>query len=391
MVLSRVSNLGHLAGVTRRVTLVTDPTYSNSTGSWLVNGLDADKQQWQIDLTVLPPGVTMDMIKTGQQWFISRMTTYNRLSLYCGEISVTTVNKVLFEGQPTSTEQIPISVSTSGITWQDISVVVSGLSGITEVYGDIIAGPGQGSVPSTLQSTTNVKNIIDTEIDGIHGDATVSYPNITLTGTGVIPGTYGSATAIPELTIDSKGRITSATTTPITTNYIVSGTLVGNTILSGVNTIEGNTTITGTTAIYSPTLTGTPIAPTAISGTNTTQIATTQFVQTAILPLATVQEVELTTVSGTQILSYTPSVAMNINIGLYFRVITATTNVTITINWTDGTGAQILTVLNSVPETVGSYSLTNFMINSIANNAVTINFTAATINQVYASASMRAA
>ena len=34
--------------------------------------------------------------------------------------------------------------------------------------------------------------------------------------------------------------------------------------------------------IASPTLTGTPLAPTASSGTNTTQIATTQFVSTAV-------------------------------------------------------------------------------------------------------------
>lgn len=34
--------------------------------------------------------------------------------------------------------------------------------------------------------------------------------------------------------------------------------------------------------IESPTFTGTPSAPTAASGTNTTQIATTAFVQTAV-------------------------------------------------------------------------------------------------------------
>lgn len=35
------------------------------------------------------------------------------------------------------------------------------------------------------------------------------------------------------------------------------------------------------TTLNSPTLVGTPIAPTATAGTNTTQIATTAFVQTA--------------------------------------------------------------------------------------------------------------
>jgi len=90
MVISQKSILGSLAGVTRRVTLVTDPTYSTSTGSWLVNGLDADKQQWQIDLTVLPPGITKNLIKAGQQWFIERGTTYNRLFKYVGELDTST-------------------------------------------------------------------------------------------------------------------------------------------------------------------------------------------------------------------------------------------------------------------------------------------------------------
>ncbi len=81
MVLSKRSVLDNLAGVTRRVTLITDPTYSTSTGSWLVNGIDADRHQWQIDLTVLPTGITMDLVKSGQVWFIERATTYNRLFL----------------------------------------------------------------------------------------------------------------------------------------------------------------------------------------------------------------------------------------------------------------------------------------------------------------------
>jgi hypothetical protein len=39
--------------------------------------------------------------------------------------------------------------------------------------------------------------------------------------------------------------------------------------------------ITGAAPLASPTFTGTPAAPTATSGTNTTQVATTAFVQTA--------------------------------------------------------------------------------------------------------------
>lgn len=45
------------------------------------------------------------------------------------------------------------------------------------------------------------------------GDLTGTYPNPTLASSGVSPGTYGSSSAIPVLTIDTKGRITVATTT----------------------------------------------------------------------------------------------------------------------------------------------------------------------------------
>lgn len=43
------------------------------------------------------------------------------------------------------------------------------------------------------------------------GDLTGSYPNPTLTLTGVTAATYGDATHIPQITVDNRGRITNAT------------------------------------------------------------------------------------------------------------------------------------------------------------------------------------
>lgn len=53
------------------------------------------------------------------------------------------------------------------------------------------------------------------------GDLVGAYPNPTLATTGVTAGTYGSATQVPTLTVDAKGRATSVTLTTI------SGTLPG--------------------------------------------------------------------------------------------------------------------------------------------------------------------
>jgi hypothetical protein len=67
-------------------------------------------------------------------------------------------------------------------------------------------------------------------------------------------------------------------------NHVVGAFSVG-----GAATVAGNLTVSGN--IPSPTLTGTPVAPTASVGTNTTQIATTAFVQaglTAAYPVGSI-------------------------------------------------------------------------------------------------------
>jgi len=80
------------------------------------------------------------------------------------------------------------------------------------------------------------------------------------------------------------------------TNFLPLNTgSAGNFSVSGNLSVTGTTTLTGalsaSTAIFSgaissvsPTFTGTPTAPTAASGTNNTQIATTAFVQTNGFP-----------------------------------------------------------------------------------------------------------
>jgi hypothetical protein len=71
-------------------------------------------------------------------------------------------------------------------------------------------------------------------------------------------------------------------------NFTVNGNLsvTGTTALTGA--LSGSTaTFSGAISSVSPTFTGTPVAPTATAGTNTTQIATTAFVATATAGLGT--------------------------------------------------------------------------------------------------------
>ena len=91
----------------------------------------------------------------------------------------------------------------------------------------------------------------DTGITTTTGTNSVS---IDLDDTTVTPGTYGSSTAIPSITVDQQGRITSATTNSISTDLTVAADSGANQTISlgsETFTISGDTGITTTTGTNS--------------------------------------------------------------------------------------------------------------------------------------------
>jgi len=85
-----------------------------------------------------------------------------------------------------------------------------GVTGATTITGTLTL-PSLSA--STLLGTNGSKGVGTVSLTG---DITTTGLVATLSNTGVISGTYGSSTAVPIITVDSKGRITTITTTAIT-------------------------------------------------------------------------------------------------------------------------------------------------------------------------------
>jgi hypothetical protein len=107
-----------------------------------------------------------------------------------------------------------------------------------------------------------------------------------------------------------------------------------------------------------------------------------------VLKGAVSSNILLNSTNNTSVVTFTPGVQGNYMVGIYFRVVTAQTNLILSITYTDDGGAQTNIVLNNQACPVGQYSCIPVFINA-KTNAITVVATAATANQVYVSASIR--
>jgi len=110
---------------------------------------------------------------------------------------------------------------------------------------------------------------------------------VTNTITGSISGNAGTATklATPR-TISLAGDVTGSVSFDGSANVSITATVADDSHNHIISNVDGLQTALNLKApLASPALTGVPTAPTATAGTNTTQIATTAYVQTAVSSL----------------------------------------------------------------------------------------------------------
>lgn len=103
---------------------------------------------------------------------------------------------------------------------------------------------------------------------------------------------------------------------------------------------------------------------------------------------ADIYDQQLTTTNPTIVTSHTPGTNGNYVVYIYYRVTTASTDITIDIDWTDQTGSQTLNLLPLTTKPVGSYSVAGVYIQASSGNPITVTFTAGTANQVFVSSTI---
>jgi hypothetical protein len=198
-------------------------------------------------------------------------------------------NKTISGASNTISNIANASLTNSAVTINGNSVSLGGSTTVTAVNPNALT-IGTGLSGGSYNGSSAVTVAIDSTVATLTGTQTLTNKTLTSpTMTAPVLGTPASGN-LANCTFPTLNQNTTGTAAGLSATLAVASGGTGVTTSTG----SGSTVLSA-----SPTFTGTPAAPTASAGTNTTQIATTAFVQAALQALHPVGSIYINATNST--------------------------------------------------------------------------------------------
>ncbi len=182
-------------------------------------------------------------------------------------------------------------ISSSSIAGATDATITTPANGQILQY-NIVTGKWVNATPTYLSSYTETDPVVKALNGIVKSNGTTISAAVAGTDyvipSGSITGNAATVTTNANLTgeVTSVGNATTVTNAAVIAKVLTGYVSGAGTVAASDNILQAMQKINGNDALKaplaSPTLTGTPLAPTATAGTNTTQIATTAFVTAAV-------------------------------------------------------------------------------------------------------------
>ncbi len=248
------------------------------------SGLSATEVQGAIDeLAATPPGtgisdLTGDVTASGPGSAAATLATVNSNVGAFGSVSKASIFTVNGKGLVTAASESNIQIAESQVTNLVSDLALKAPLASPTFTGNPAAPTQTQADNSTKLATTAyvdtglaAKQATGNYVTALTGDGTAAGPGsvaLTLATVNGNVGSFGSASSVATLTANAKGLVTAAGSTSIQIAESQVTNLVSDLALKA--------------PLASPTFTGVPAAPTASQANNSTQVATTAYVDTGL-------------------------------------------------------------------------------------------------------------